>query len=183
MWNPGNSLEIFPNTCRHNIFESYLGCWGCLLAVNLLIYLETSSLQQVNNISKLPGVLRLMLWKTGKPQCKKLCHWCISRAHCCWKSKLCSLFKITLWSNKEVKVFHSFIHSFIHSINHSFIHSFIHSRTNHNPWNWWWECNSLFYRVLALREECCVLWRITPYTFITLSKMKIFFRNDSVHEW
>ena len=27
-------------TCRHNIFESYLGCWGCLLAVNLLIYLQ-----------------------------------------------------------------------------------------------------------------------------------------------
>ena len=56
-----NSLEILPNTCRHNIFESYLGCWGCLLAVNLPIYLETSSLQRVNNIPKLLGVLR-----TGK---------------------------------------------------------------------------------------------------------------------
>ena len=63
---PRNSLEILPNTCRHNIFESYLGCWGCLLAVNLLIYLETSSLQRVNNIPKLLGVLRLMLRKSGK---------------------------------------------------------------------------------------------------------------------
>ena len=81
---PWNSLEILPNTCRHNIFESYHGCWGCLLAVNLLIYLETSSLQQVNNISKLPGILRLMLRKTGKqPLCKKLYHCCISRVHCC----------------------------------------------------------------------------------------------------
>ena len=56
---PRNSLKILPNTCRHNIFESYLGCWGCLPAVNLLIYLETSSLQRVNNIPKLPGVLKL----------------------------------------------------------------------------------------------------------------------------
>ena len=39
---PRNSLETFPNTCRHNIFESYIGCWGCLLAVNLLIYFEAS---------------------------------------------------------------------------------------------------------------------------------------------
>ena len=45
-----NSLEIVPNTCRHNIFESYLGCWGCLLTGNLLIYIEISSLQRVNNI-------------------------------------------------------------------------------------------------------------------------------------
>ena len=27
-----NPLEILPNTCWHNIFESYLGCWDCLLA-------------------------------------------------------------------------------------------------------------------------------------------------------
>ena len=65
-----NSLEILPNTCRHNIFESYLGCWGCLLAVNVLIYLQTSSPQRVNNILQLPGVLRLMLRKTGKQRCK-----------------------------------------------------------------------------------------------------------------
>jgi len=45
------------------MFESYLGCWGCLLAVNLLNYLKTSSLQGVHNIPKLPGVLKLMLQK------------------------------------------------------------------------------------------------------------------------
>ena len=28
---PRNSLEILPNTCRHNIFESYLGCWVAYL--------------------------------------------------------------------------------------------------------------------------------------------------------
>ena len=64
------SREILPNACRHNIFESYLGFWGCFLAVNLLIYLETSSPQRVNNIPKLPGVLRLMLRKAGKQRCK-----------------------------------------------------------------------------------------------------------------
>ena len=48
----------------------YLGCWGCLLAVNLLIYLETSSPQQENNIPNLPGILRFMLGKTGKQRCK-----------------------------------------------------------------------------------------------------------------
>ena len=57
---PRNSVEILPNTCRHNIFESYLGYWGCLFAVNLLIYLETSSPQRVNNTPKIPGILRLM---------------------------------------------------------------------------------------------------------------------------
>ena len=65
-----NSLEILPNTCRHNIFESYLGCWGCLLALNVLIYLKTSSPQQVNNILKLSGVLRLMWRKPGKQRCE-----------------------------------------------------------------------------------------------------------------
>ena len=28
---PQNSLEIVPNRCWHNIFEPYLGCWGCCL--------------------------------------------------------------------------------------------------------------------------------------------------------
>ena len=116
-----NSLEILPNTCRHNIFESYLGCWGCLLAVNLLIYLETSSLHRVNNIPKLPGILRLTLRKTGKQRSK----------------------------NPGVP--------------------------SADRGNWGWECNSLFYRVLAFREECCVLWRATAYTFISRTKMTIFF--------
>ena len=62
---PRNSLEILPNTCRYNIFETYLGYWSCLLAVNLQIYLEISSLPRVNIVPKLPGVLRLMLRKPG----------------------------------------------------------------------------------------------------------------------
>ena len=36
-----------------------------LFTSNVQIYLETSSLQRVNNVPKLPGVLRLMLRKTG----------------------------------------------------------------------------------------------------------------------
>ena len=117
---PRNLLKILQNTCRHNIFESYLGSWGCLLAVNLLIYLETSSPQRVNNIPKLPGVLRLMLRKTGKQRCK---------------------------NPGVLSVYRG---------------------------NWGWDCDSLFYRVFALREECCVLWRITPYTFISPTKSERF---------
>ena len=127
--NTRNPREILPNTCRHNIFESYLGCWGCLLAVNVLIYLETSSPQRVNNILRLPGILGLMLRKTGKQRCK----------------------------NPGVP--------------------------SEDRGNWGWECDSLFYRVLALCEECCVLWRIMPYTFISPTKMTIFFGTvNSVHE-
>ena len=29
----------------YNIYETYLGCWGCFLAVNLQIYCETLLLQ------------------------------------------------------------------------------------------------------------------------------------------
>ena len=29
-----NSLKILPNTCRYNIFQTYLGYWGCLLSIN-----------------------------------------------------------------------------------------------------------------------------------------------------
>ena len=36
-----------------------------LFTSNVQIYLETSSLQRVNNVPKLPGILRLMLRKTG----------------------------------------------------------------------------------------------------------------------
>ena len=53
---PRNSVEILSNTCLHNIFETYLSYWGYLLAVNLQIYLDTSSLKRANNITKLPGV-------------------------------------------------------------------------------------------------------------------------------
>ena len=46
---PRNSVEILSNTCLYNISETYLSYWGCLLAVNLQIYLETSSLKCANN--------------------------------------------------------------------------------------------------------------------------------------
>ena len=92
---PWNSLEILPNTCQHNIFESSLGCWDCLLAVNLLIYLETSSPQRVNNIPKLPGVLRLMLRKTGKQRCKNPGVPRIDRGNWGWEcDSSCSLWRM-----------------------------------------------------------------------------------------
>ena len=40
----------------YNIFETYLSRWGCLPAVNLQIYLESSSLKCANNVPKLPGI-------------------------------------------------------------------------------------------------------------------------------
>ena len=68
--NPAKFVRNLTKYMSAKCFESYLGCWGRLLAVNLLIYLETLSPQRVNNIPKLPGVLRLMLRKTGKQRCK-----------------------------------------------------------------------------------------------------------------
>ena len=53
---PRNSVEILSNTCLYNIFETYFSYRGYLLAVNLQIYLETSSLKCANNIPKLPGI-------------------------------------------------------------------------------------------------------------------------------
>ena len=53
---PRNSVDILSNTCLYNIFETYLSYWGYLLAVNLQIYLDTSSLKRANNVPKLPGV-------------------------------------------------------------------------------------------------------------------------------
>ena len=49
---PQNSVEILSNTCLYNIFETYFSYWGYLLAVNLQIYLRTSSLKRANNIPK-----------------------------------------------------------------------------------------------------------------------------------
>ena len=37
-------------------FETCLGYWGYLLAVNSQIYVKTSSLKRANNVPKLPGV-------------------------------------------------------------------------------------------------------------------------------
>ena len=45
------SCEIQIHVDTH--FETYLGYWGCLIAVNLQTYLETSSPQQANNVPKL----------------------------------------------------------------------------------------------------------------------------------
>ena len=65
--NPQNSLSMQNSTklttCWYNIFKTFLGCWGRLLAVNLYIYCET--LEWVNNIQNVPSILRLVLWKTG----------------------------------------------------------------------------------------------------------------------
>lgn len=38
------------------VFENYLSYWGCLIAVNLQIYLETLSPQRADNVPKLPGL-------------------------------------------------------------------------------------------------------------------------------
>ena len=55
---PGNSLEIISNTCLCDIklSETYLGYQGCLLSVNLRIYLETLSQKQANNVPKFAGI-------------------------------------------------------------------------------------------------------------------------------
>ena len=53
---PENSLEILSNTCLYNIFETYPSYRGCLLAVNVRIYLETLLMKQVINVLKLPGI-------------------------------------------------------------------------------------------------------------------------------
>ena len=51
-----NLVKILSNRCLYNVFETYFSYWGYLLAVNLQIYLETSSLKRANNVVKLPGI-------------------------------------------------------------------------------------------------------------------------------
>ena len=46
MW---NSVEILSNTCLYKIFETYFSYRGFLLALNLQIYLGTSSLKRANS--------------------------------------------------------------------------------------------------------------------------------------
>ena len=53
---PRNSVEILSNTCLYNIFETYFSYRGYLIAVNLQIYLRTSSLKRANNVPRLPRV-------------------------------------------------------------------------------------------------------------------------------
>ena len=55
---PRNPPEIFPNTCRQNILILILAIRPVLFPPNVQIFLETSSLQRVNNVPKLLGVLR-----------------------------------------------------------------------------------------------------------------------------
>ena len=47
---PRHSVEILSNTCLYNIFETYFSYRGYLLAVNLQIYLGTSSLKRANRL-------------------------------------------------------------------------------------------------------------------------------------
>ena len=68
--NPAKSARNLTKYMSAQYIWKLSGCWGCLLAVNVLIYLETSSPQRGNNILKLPGVLGLMLRKPGKQRCK-----------------------------------------------------------------------------------------------------------------
>ena len=46
---PRNLVEILSNTHMYKICETYFSYWGYLLAVNLQIYLTTSSLKRANN--------------------------------------------------------------------------------------------------------------------------------------
>ena len=47
---PRNLVEILSNTCLYNIFETYFSYRDYLLAVNLQIYLGTSSLKRANRL-------------------------------------------------------------------------------------------------------------------------------------
>ena len=51
-----NTANFSRNRIKYNIFETYLSYWGYLLAVNLQISLDTSSLNCASNVPKLPGV-------------------------------------------------------------------------------------------------------------------------------
>ena len=61
-WNPPKYFQIL-------VGKTYLililAIRPVLFTPNVQIYLETSSLQRVNNVPKLPGTLSLMLQKTG----------------------------------------------------------------------------------------------------------------------
>ena len=62
---PENSLEILSNTYLYNIFETYPSYRGCLLAVNVRIYLETLLMKQVINVLKLPESIDHICQKLG----------------------------------------------------------------------------------------------------------------------
>ena len=55
--NMKNTVKFSRNLIKYmSIFETYFSDRGYLLAVNLQIYLGTSSLKRANNVPKLPGV-------------------------------------------------------------------------------------------------------------------------------
>ena len=57
--NAKNTAKFRRNLIRYtlyNLSETYFSYWGYLLAINLQIYLRTSSLKRANNIPKLPGI-------------------------------------------------------------------------------------------------------------------------------
>ena len=80
---PTREIQVFPRNSpqnakyreiRQKYFQILVGKTDLILILvirpvlftpNIQIYLETSSLQRVNNVPKLPGVLRLMLQKTA----------------------------------------------------------------------------------------------------------------------
>ena len=49
--------EILPNTCRYDIFDTYIGHWTCFIHLKRpnLSSVETLSLQRANIVPKLPG--------------------------------------------------------------------------------------------------------------------------------
>ena len=81
---PQNLVEIVSTTCLYNIFLSYC---GYLVALNLYIYLETSSLKHANNVSKLPGVDYVVKNWVLAMMLKALPLVFSSGTYCCWKSK------------------------------------------------------------------------------------------------
>lgn len=49
---------MLPNTCRYDIFDTYIGHWTCFIHLKRpnLSSVETLSLQRANNVPKLPGL-------------------------------------------------------------------------------------------------------------------------------
>ena len=66
---PAKSREIRQKYFQRHVCKTYLililAIRPILFTPNVQIYLETSSLQWVNNVPKLPGVFRWTLRKTG----------------------------------------------------------------------------------------------------------------------
>jgi len=53
--NPQNTAKFSRNLIKY-VSVQHLSYWGCLLAANMQIYRETSSLKWANNVQKLPGI-------------------------------------------------------------------------------------------------------------------------------